>query len=396
MSALLDKLAPAEAQASDSFDDIRRRARQQLMQHGFPDLKTEEWKYTPLKVLEKRELDDSGLARGDSPALPFEHVLIDLFRPFEAELPDGVRVEALAPEDLREPDGNGRAEAFAWLNLASFEPAFKLVIESDPGRPVVLAAVTGEGFGGAVHPRVVVEVAAGVSAALVDVQIDAGAGLVNVVQDIYLQTGARLDHALRRTGADSVWVQRSRVALSADSDYRFTALEHGGRLHRQDHRIDLDEPGANGEIDGTVRVNSRQHVDYHTTINHNVGHTNSREAFRILADGSGVGVFNGRIYIHPGADDSHSDLNTGNLLLGDNARINTKPELEIHAEEVTASHGATVGQLDDSALFYLRSRGLSEAQAMALLKYGFAAEPLGNARPESVRDWLRNDLEQAL
>jgi Fe-S cluster assembly protein SufD len=160
--------------------------------------------------------------------------------------------------------------------------------------------------------------------------------------------------------------------------------------------VHLLEPGANGEIDGVAFVNSRQHVDWHTAIDHEVGQTNSRESFRILADGTGVGVFNGRIHIQRGADDSHSDLNTANLLLSENARINIKPELEIYAEEVTASHGATIGQLEDSALFYLRSRGLPVDQAMALLKYGFAAAPLEQVEPEAVREWLNQDLHSVL
>jgi Fe-S cluster assembly protein SufD len=109
-----------------------------------------------------------------------------------------------------------------------------------------------------------------------------------------------------------------------------------------------------------------------------------------------VGVFNGRIHIARGADDSHSDLNTANLLLSDSARINTKPELEIYAEEVTASHGATIGQLEDSALFYLRSRGIPATEAMALLKYGFAAAPLENIENETLRDWLMASLNESL
>jgi Fe-S cluster assembly protein SufD len=107
-------------------------------------------------------------------------------------------------------------------------------------------------------------------------------------------------------------------------------------------------------------------------------------------------VFNGRIHIQRGADDSHSDLNTANLLLSENARINTKPELEIYAEEVTASHGATIGQLEDSALFYLRSRGLPADEAMALLKFGFAAAPLETLEIADLREWLTNELHRVL
>lgn len=116
----------------------------------------------------------------------------------------------------------------------------------------------------------------------------------------------------------------------------------------------------------------------------------------MLADGLGVGVFNGRIYIARGADDAHSQMSTANLLLSDQARINTKPELEIYAEEVTASHGATIGQLDDNALFYLRSRGLDAESAAGLLKLGFAATPFDEMPASPLKEWLLAQLREAL
>ncbi|NDY96569.1 SufB/SufD family protein [Wenzhouxiangella limi] len=401
MSAILEQLAPESTLADDRYADIRRRAHQRLMQHGFPDLKTEAWKYTSLKLLEKRELSTaSGDVVASPEALPFSADVIrfdgGLVDEAPTNLPAGVRLEPIDPVELVNLDYGDRAGAMAWLNLARFEQAWKLVIESVLDRPLVLAMTLPEGFSASVHPRLKIEVASGAEAVLIEQQRDHGEGLVNIVQDIELQRGARLRHVISRRNAGSVWVQRTRVSVAADADYRCCALELAGRLVRQDLAVHLLEDGANGEIDGVAFVDSRQHVDWHTAIDHEVGHTNSRESFRILADGSGVGVFNGRIHIQRGADDSHSDLNTANLLLSENARINTKPELEIYAEEVTASHGATIGQLEDSALFYLRSRGLPVDQAMALLKFGFAAAPLEQAQPAAVREWLNADLHSVL
>ena len=105
-------------------------------------------------------------------------------------------------------------------------------------------------------------------------------------------------------------------------------------------------------------------------------------------------MFNGRIHIVPGADDSHSEMNTGNMLLSESARINIKPELEIHAEDVTASHGATIGQLDDDARFYLRSRGLTDSQALRLLKFGFAAAVFDDMDDGVVKDWILSRLKE--
>ena len=400
MSALLDRLAGEQHLPADDFSDIRRRAQAALMQHGFPDLKTEDWKYTPLKLIEKREFSTDETTAAALPELPFQaqvlHFANGRLDLDTCDLPAGVRLEPIGRESLERAEYGDRAGAFAWLNLARFEQGLRLVFESDQEHPLVLALTTSENFAADVHPRLEVEVAEGVSATLVDLQHNAGAGLVNRVVDIDLARGARLNHVIRRGGGDCAWIERAVVNVHDDADYRVHVLDCGGRLTRQDLRVHLLAEGASGEIDGIGLVDTRQHIDYHTAIEHTVGHTKSRESFRLLGDGSGVGVFNGRIHIHKGADDSHSDLNTANLLLSENARINTKPELEIYAEEVTASHGATIGQLDDDAMFYLRSRGIPADEAGALLKYGFAAAPLEGTEPVEVKEWLQAELKQAL
>lgn len=400
MSELIEQLASESALAADDFAGIRRHAQRQLMQFGFPDLKTEDWKYTPLRVLHKREFSEVPPAASEAPSLPFGAAVLHfdngLLDPGSCRLPDGVRLEPVSLDRIEGADYGERAGAFAWLNLARFEQGWRLVIESDLSEPLVLATTTSSDFAAAVHPRLVIDVAENVSAMLVEYQHGAGVGLINAVVDINLSAGASLGHVLYRSGEDSVWIQRTDVAVAGDADYRFHALDTGIRLGRQDLRVRLGETGARAEIDGVASIGSKQHVDYHTAIEHAVGHTESRESFRFLADGTGVGVFNGRIHIHAGADDSHSDLNTANLLLSEAARINTKPELEIHAEEVTASHGATIGQIDDDALFYLRTRGLDAEAAMTLLKYGFAAAPLQAIEPESVRKWLYDELKSVL
>jgi Fe-S cluster assembly protein SufD len=400
MSALLEKLAGDRPFPGDNFEDIRRRAQAALMQHGFPDLKTEDWKYTPLKLLEKREFATGQSARAELPDLPFEacvlHFANGVLDSNVLQLPEGIRIEPVTRESLEQTDYTGRADAFAWLNLARFSQGLRLVIESDQPRPLVLALTTSDGFAADVHPRLEIEVAENVEATVIDWQRDAGAGLVNRVAEIELARGAKLAHVIVRGGGDSAWIERTVVRVNDEADYRVHVLDRGGRLTRQDLRVKLLAEDANGEIDGIGLVDTRQHIDYHTAIEHTVGHTNSRESFRLLANGSGVGVFSGRIHIHKGADDSHSDLETANLLLSENARINTKPELEIYAEEVTASHGATIGQLDDSAMFYLRSRGIPADEAGALLKYGFAAAPLDGQPNGAVREWLLGELRETL
>ncbi len=400
MSALIDSLAIEARLPADDHVEVRRRAHKMLLKHGFPDIKTEAWKYTSLRVLEKRAFSDHLPGSNVLPELPFAATVLHfdngLLNANDLNLPDGVTLEPQSGAQLDAVDHGDRAGAFGWLNLARFEQAWQLRIEGQLEQPLVLVISTAEDFHGDVHPRLAIELAAGAKAQIIEVHGDCGEGLVNIVQDIVLEQSANLHHLISRQSAQSAWIQRSHVKVAGDADYRFHTLDRGGRLTRHDLAVHLTASGAHAEIDGTVLVNDRQHVDFHTAIDHEVGHTNSRESFRILADGSGVGVFNGRIHIQRGADDSHSDLNTANLLLSEAARINAKPELEIYAEEVTASHGATIGQLEDQALFYLRSRGIPADQASALLKQGFAAAPFENIESGPVRDWLLGVLNNVI
>ncbi len=395
MSVLAENLL-SDAVLADSYGAVRKRAQAELMRHGFPDIKTEAWKYTSLRALEKRSLVPGEHQPASPPPVPFDHHLlhIDAGRLLSdsSSLPSGISIEPVDSNRLAGLDYGNRGGAFGWLNLARFEQGLKVVINGRLDQPLMLALTTPDGHADACHPRIEIELTAGSRACLVQLDSSNGSGLVNAVIDLKVGENARLDHALSRHNGDAIWIERLDVALAAGADYRLVTLDGGGRLTRQDINVALNASGARCEVDGSVLIGARQHVDFHTAIDHCVGGTNSRERFRMLADGNGVGVFNGRIHIHPGADDSHSDLNTGNLLLSEQARINTKPELEIHAEEVTASHGATVGQLDEQALFYLRSRGLSAEAAANLLKTGFAAAPLETAVDDAVRQWLLANL----
>lgn len=406
MSALIEKLMPqAGAEEHGSFGALRMKAQKVLMKHGFPHRKTENWKYMPLGLLEKRTFSDARpeeSAEPPPPALPFEAGLIYFHNgrldPETSRLPDGVELTGILPGDIDVSalDDASPADAFAWLNLARFEQGWKLRVEGRPDLPLVVATTCDDSFEVAVHPRLTVELSDAAALTLIEVQSGRGAGLINGVLDLRLGSRSSLIHVVERRFGETALIQRTATRISDGAAYQAFILDGGGRLTRQDLVTELASAGATAGISGVATLSDRALVDYHTAIEHRVGGTESHENFRILADDHSVGVFNGRIHIVPGADDSHSQMNTGNLLLSENARINTKPELEIHAEDVTASHGATIGQLDDDARFYLRSRGLSDSQAMALLKYGFAAAVFDAMAPGKVRDWLTDRLKEYL
>lgn len=406
MSALIEKLLP-EADAADdaSFGALRSKAQKVLMQHGFPHRKTENWKYLPLGLLEKRTFGAAGPGSGVAPEPPepgFESGLVHVHNgrvdTAKCRLPKGVALSGILPSDIdiSKLDDASPSDAFAWLNLARFEQGWKLRIDEQVAQPVMIVTTCDDDFEAAVHPRLKIEVAEDAAATVIEVQHGRAAGLINCVLDLELGRKASLVHVIERSFTETALIQRTTARLSDAADYQAFILDGGGRLTRQDLVAELEAAGAGAGICGVAALDGRSLVDYHTAIEHLSGRTESQENFRIVADDQAVGVFNGRIHIVRGADESHSQMNTGNLLLSDSARVNTKPELEIHAEDVTASHGATIGQLDDDARFYLRSRGLTDAQAITLLKYGFAAAVFDGMATGDVRNWILTRLEEYL
>jgi Fe-S cluster assembly protein SufD len=166
----------------------------------------------------------------------------------------------------------------------------------------------------------------------------------------------------------------------------------GGALVRNDIRVVLDGPGGEATLNGLYIVNGRQHVDHHTVIDHAKPHCNSHELYKGILDGHATAVFNGKIYVRPDAQKTDAKQTNQNLLLSRDAVIDTKPQLEIFADDVRCTHGATVGRLDEDALFYLRSRGIGLAEARSLLTYAFASDVLARIKVEP----LRTQLEELL
>ncbi|MEM7054845.1 MAG: SufD family Fe-S cluster assembly protein [Pseudomonadota bacterium] len=404
MSALLEKFSQASLPEIDpAFDLLRRKAQKVLMQHGFPQRKTEAWKYTPILLLEKRDWADADATSAmPNVELPFDASVLQVHNgrvnPDHIAAIDGVEIRPLQADEIDTSFyvDHDSTDAFAWLNLARLEQGWKIHIYASLAQPLALVFTTDDDFAQAMHPRIVIEVAEGCSAELIEWQDLNGQGLINSVMDISVQANASLGHVIYRDCGDTALIERSHVLVGQAASYEVHALDLGGCLTRQDLKVDLTAADAATRIHGVAALNDRQLVDYHTAIQHQVGPSHSHEDFRILADDRSMGTFNGRIYMLPGADDSHSDMNTANLLLSENARINTKPELEIHAEEVTASHGATIGQLEEAARFYLRSRGLSDVDALALLKLGFAAAAFDALESDSLREVLVAQLKTAL
>jgi Fe-S cluster assembly protein SufD len=197
-------------------------------------------------------------------------------------------------------------------------------------------------------------------------------GALNVVFQADLARGASLSHVRVQTESDdAVLLTSTSVEQGSDSRYRYAGFDLGGGLVRHGLHARLAGQGAEAVFDGAFVLDRRRHVDNHVSVDHVAPGCRSDQFFRGVLGGSSRGVYNGRALIRAGADGSSVRQSNANLLLSGLAEMDTKPELEIYADEVEASHGATVGQLDDAAVFYLRSRGLDEEQARRMLTTAF-------------------------
>jgi Fe-S cluster assembly protein SufD len=243
----------------------------------------------------------------------------------------------------------------------------------------------------AVQPRLLLEVGADAHLTIIQRIVDAGtaAGWLNAVTQLRQAADSSLElYRLQQHGPQQAHTSLLAAELQANAALCVGYVDLGGGLVRNDVDILLEEPGARTELFGLFVPGPSQHLDTHTTIVHAARETNSDEAFRGIVADLGRGVFNGKVVVKPKAQRIDARQSNDNLLLGARAEIDTKPELEIYANDVKCSHGSTVGELDDEQLFYLRARGITAADARGMLTVAFAATVLERVRNEPWRETI--------
>ncbi|HXC72184.1 MAG TPA: Fe-S cluster assembly protein SufD, partial [Pyrinomonadaceae bacterium] len=208
----------------------------------------------------------------------------------------------------------------------------------------------------------------------------------NAIAEIVVKDGARLDHyRLQRESHNAFHVSTTSAELGRASRYDTTSINLGAQLARHDVSVVMDHEGAETSVDGLYVVGPDQHTDTHSVIDHKKPHCNSHQLYKGILDGNGRAVFNGKIFVREGAQKTDAMQTNKNLLLSDKARVDTKPQLEIYADDVKCAHGAAVGQIDPEELFYLETRGIAPELGRNLLTYGFAEEVIGKIKLESIR-----------
>jgi Fe-S cluster assembly protein SufD len=245
------------------------------------------------------------------------------------------------------------------------------------------------------YPRCLVVAGAGSSATVIEdyVGLTDDAYLTNAVGEFVLADDAQLHHVrVQREGGQAFHIGQTAVSLAHGSRYHGVSVGFGARLSRYDLEVVQAAEGGECEIGGLAMIAGSQLADTHTTIDHTKPNGVSRQQHKCIVGGSARAVFNGRIVVRPGAQLTNSAQSSRNLLLSDRARVDTKPQLEIFADDVKCAHGATVGQLEADEVFYLKSRGLSDAAARSLLTYAFGAEILRGIPVASLRQRLEQHV----
>ncbi|HWP43955.1 MAG TPA: Fe-S cluster assembly protein SufD [Blastocatellia bacterium] len=405
---------------------IRRAARERFAVLGLPTVRQEEWKYTNVAPLGKigfrpAELESVVVTAAQIERLPLSDVggsrLVFINGRYDEELsrleglPEGIRVGSLA-EALESGAPSVKAHLaryasyedrpFVALNTAFIrDGAF---IEVPEGmvveQPIHLLFVSAGGDGPLVsHPRNLILVGAGGQASIIEAYAGMGSGLylTNPVTEMVLGENAVVDHyRLQQEDEQAFHIGTLQAEQGRASSLYSHNVSLGGALVRNDINVVLAAEGDDCTLDGLYLAAGNQHVDNHTTIDHAKPHGSSRELYKGILDGRATAVFNGSVIVRKDAQKTDARQSNKNLLLSEEAEINTKPELQILADDVKCSHGATIGQIDREALFYLRSRGIGQDEARSLLTYAFANEILDRIKVEPVRARLEAALHARL
>ena len=394
----------------ESVRKLRKKAFDAYQSLPFPTTHDEDWRFTnvsPFLKTQYRNISEYAPARADQiPSeliAPESHSVVFLDGRFVAELSPAPKdifiknIHGIAGSEIWEsylgrivpPD----LDAFTAWNTAFFEDAVFIHVPDGTvtQKPVQILFYNTGNADAASFPRVLVVL--GKQSQMTLVERFAGSSdsryLTNAVTEIVLQESAVLQHVkVQQDGPNSLHLANSHVLADRNASYSSLSMSLGSELSRENLTVKLNGTGGDCTLNGLYMLHSNQHTDHHTTIDHAQPHGTSRELYKGILGGKSRGVFNGKVIVRKDAQKTDAEQMNKNLLLSDSARINTMPQLEILADDVKCRHGATIGHLDEDALFYLASRGIPEPMARTMLLKGFLQDVTGRIPEGSIRTLL--------
>ncbi len=386
---------------------------------GLPTVQDEEWKYTNVAPIAKSNFRPVTAANDatvtQDALLSFVHneardsrlVFVNGILSKElssiSALPAGIMMsdldefegESKLPSVIVERDATRAANGFIALNTALFSGGLLLTIPrglcTEIPIHLLFIAEPEPGVSPAIFPRVIIDAHENSSATIIESFTATGdaAYLTSSVVDVNVRGGARLQHyRVQRESHAGFHVGTTRAELGSQASYEITSINLGAAISRHDVNVTMDHEGAACAVDGLYMVDGSQHTDTHSLIDHRHTRCPTGPLYKGILDGKSRAVFNGKVFVRHGAQQTDAQQTNKNLLLSNEAQVDTKPQLEIFADDVKCAHGAAIGQLEDEEMFYLESRGINPALAKNMLTYGFAEEVIEKIKIDSIKRQL--------
>lgn len=385
--------------ANEPLATLREQSKQALANNLLPEKFSETWKYTKLHQLEEGHLSQYSAAASAPTDLPDfgGKPLVIVNGRLPEQLPDwdDVILSRLGSQT----DLQLASTTFALFNGATLQEGLHIKVEKNVQAESVHHVIFySTGDTPAYHnTRLVVELEQGSKLKLIEHYIGNGVQLCNAVTEVVAHPNSEFVHCRLQSEAEST-LHIGQLAIRQERDSRVKSFQfmRGSHLKRNNINVRIEGEGADLTMGGAFVAMGRDHVDNQICVEHCVPHCESRQNYKGIAGQRGRAIFNGRIHILEGASQTNSDLSNHNLLLSADAEIDSKPELEIYNDDVKASHGTTIGQIDEGMRFYLQSRGIDEVEASRMLSIGFIKEELADLPFDEVRDWAGEWLGHAV
>ena len=402
--------------APKNFESVRTLAKDSYLAQGIPAPKAEEYKFTNISKKLEQKITEL------TPALPFamtaEQVKSAVYEGFDGDilvfangnfLPElsskikEVEISLISEKsDLKLGSiAKPEKDAFAALNQATFQDGIFISVpnKAQVEKPILLLSFDQANGGQLIQPRVWIEAGDFAEVTFIDQSISLGESSYFVNEVVEVKGGVNSHvhyYRIQNEGKNVIEVSTIEADIQKDSTFNSVNISLSGDMVRNNLNLNLVGSNSEGNMYGIYLLNGKTHVDNHTNVDHTIPHAESNELYKgILADQS-RGVFNGKIFVRQDAQKTNAFQQNNNILLSDDATVNTKPQLEIWADDVKCSHGCTVGQLDEEALFYLQTRGIDKLQAKGLLLHAFAGQVLEKIKTESFREYCDSLIQERL
>ena len=400
--------------SSDWLVEQRKDALERFIKLGFPDNKIEEWKYTNIKKIvnreykiskNKEEIDISNFTDYEPRIILINGVLSEDISILPEEIEIMPLIEAIERDVIgREifEDNRMNEDSFWAMNTAFMDAGIYLKVPDglQINIPILMMNITTSvEIPTVCHPRNIIEVGKDAKLSIIEQYVDSGNEdmLTNSVTQIYTEENGIVEHIMKTNLSDKgVHIGNINAYQNKNSRINTHNFCMSGKVIRNNLNFSLRGNGSYCQMNGLYLVDGEEHVDNHTTVEHLVSHCGSKEHYKGIVGGRGSAVFNGRIRVHKNAQKTDAVQNNENLLLTDDAVIHTKPELEIYADDVKCTHGATIGQIDEDALFYLRCRGIEKKEAREIMIKAYVGEIIERIEDDAMQSMIEKEVMACL